>query len=94
MSKIELKFDKMLTRLAGNEYGSEIFNNQVKKHIDWNAKTEIVFPKNIDRIAISFIQGFAKGILQRIDKNNIEELLVFKASSKELEEKILNNIKF
>lgn len=31
MNKINLEFDKQLTRLAGNLFGEEIYNNQVKK---------------------------------------------------------------
>ena len=94
MNKINLVFDKQLTRLAGNPYGAEIYNNQVKEKIDWDAQNEIIFPNEINRIAISFIQGFAKEILKRVDKNEVEKLFVFKASSSELEEKILNNILF
>ncbi len=94
MNKIELIFDKTITRLAGNEFGYKTYLDQVVNKIDWNNKNIIVFPKEIDRIAISFIQGFVRDILKKIDKNNIGELVIFEASSKELEEKILNNIKF
>lgn len=94
MNKINLEFDKMLTRLAGNMYGSEVYNDQVKNKIKWEEQNQIIFPDRIDRIAISFIQGFSKEIVKKIDKNEIEKLLIFKVSSKELEEKILNSIKF
>ena len=94
MNKINLEFDKQLTRLAGNLFGEEIYNNQVKKNIKWNEKNEIIFHNQIDRIAISFIQGFAKEILKKIDKNEVENVIVFKASTKELEKKILDNMLF
>lgn len=94
MNKINLVFDKQLTRLAGNPFGAEIYDSQVKDKIDWNNKNEIIFPNQINRIAISFIQGFTKEILKKIDKNEVEKLFIFKASSAELENKILNNILF
>ena len=47
MNKINLEFDKQLTRLAGNLFGEEIYNNQVKKNIKWNEKNEIIFPIDI-----------------------------------------------
>lgn len=94
MNKILLTFDKTITRLAGNEFGYKTYKEQVEKNIKWNEINEIAFPNEIDRIAISFIQGFARDILKRIDKNDIESLLIFSTSSKELELKIINNIKF
>lgn len=94
MNKINLVFDKQLTRLAGNPFGAEIYDNQVKDKIDWSTKNEIIFPNQIDRIAISFIQGFTKEILKRVEKNEVEKLFIFKASSPELEKKIINNIMF
>lgn len=94
MNKINLTFDKQLTRLAGNPYGAEVFDKQVREKIDWSGKNEIIFPDQIKRIAISFIQGFAKEILKKVDKNDVEKLFIFKASSDELEKKILNNILF
>lgn len=94
MNKIELKFDKTITRLAGNEFGYNTYKEQVENNVEWNNLNEIIFPKEIDRIAISFIQGFARDILKKIDKNNIEEIFIFNTSNKELAEKIINNIKF
>ena len=94
MNRINLVFDKQLTRLADNPYGYEVYENQIKDKINWEEVNEIIFPQQIDRIAVSFIQGFAKEILKKVDKNDVEKLFVFKASNKELEDKILNNIIF
>ena len=73
---------------------AEVYENQIKDKINWEEVNEIIFPQQIDRIAVSFIQGFAKEILKKVDKNDVEKLFVFKASNKELEDKILNNIIF
>lgn len=94
MNRINLVFDKTITRLAGNEFGYKTYLEQVEGKIDWDNKNVITFPNEIDRIAISFIQGFVRDILKKIDKNKIGELIVFEANTKELVEKILSNINF
>ena len=94
MNKIELKFDKSLSGLAGNAYGLSEYEAQVKDKFDWNDKNEIIFPENIVKIGISFIQGFFSVILDKINKNDIEKYLIIKSSSSELTNKIIENIKF
>ncbi|MDD3187027.1 MAG: hypothetical protein PHD02_00955 [Bacilli bacterium] len=94
MKIIKLEFEKTLTRLAGNPFGVKVFSEQVESNIDWNELNKIIFPEQINRIAISFIQGFAKEILKRIDKNDIEKVFDFEVSSEELKEKIISSIKF
>ena len=45
-------------------------------------------------ISVPECRKIAKEILKKVDKNDVEKLFVFKASNKELEDKILNNIIF
>lgn len=68
-NKIELKFSNSITRLAGNPYGAEIYNNQVKEKIDYNMQNIIIFPEYIEDIAISFVQGFTFEIFNEISKD-------------------------
>lgn len=86
MNKIELKFDNTITRLAGNPYGQRVFNEQVKNFIDYNDINLLVFPKTIENIAISFVQGFSKGILENISIEEFSKKIKIEAS-----EKIKNN---
>ena len=64
MNKIELSFKKDIKGLAGNDYGYEIYCKQVANKIKWDDINTIIFPKYIERIAISFIQGFCRDILK------------------------------
>lgn len=91
---IELEFDKTIAGLAGNDYGYEEYKKQILNKFDYNKKNTIIFPKEIKKVAISFVQGMFKDILKEIDKNEIEEYVIIKSSSEQLTNKIVNNIKF
>lgn len=91
---IDLKFDKSISVLAGNEYGYEEYKKQIQEKFDINKINLITFPDNIKKIAISFVQGMFRDILNQIDKNELEKYIEIKSSSEELTEKIINNIKF
>lgn len=52
--------DKTLTGVAGYDYGKEIFEKQVSQFFDKEKNITIQFPEQIERIAISFVQGFTK----------------------------------
>lgn len=91
---IELKFDKTIAGLAGNDYGYEQYKKQIKNKFDYNKKNIIIFPEQIRKVAISFVQGMFTDILKVIDKNEIEEYVTIKSSSEQLTNKIINNIKF
>lgn len=94
MNKIELTFAKDVSGLAGNDYGRKTYHEQVESKINWNEKNIIVFPKYIERVAISFIQGFCSEILKKVDKNEIEKIITIESSSDYLTNKILLNMKF
>ena len=91
---IELKFDKTISGLAGNDYGYEEYKKQIKDKFNYDKKNIIIFPEQIKKVAISFVQGMFKDILKEIDKNEIEEYVFIKSSSDQLTKRIWNNIKF
>ncbi len=94
MNKINLKFDKTITGLAGNLFGVVEYEKQAKEKFRWDEQNEIIFPDHIKKIGISFIQGFFSEILSKIDKNAIDKYIVIKSSSNELTTKIMENLKF
>lgn len=97
MSKIiKLDLPKSISRFAGNDYGYEIYLNQVKDKIDFNKNEKIIieFPEHVEGVAISFIQGFVREILENISKDEIDDYIEIKSSSDYLTKKILENIKF
>ncbi len=91
---IELEFDKTISGLAGNDYGYEEYKKQIKDKFNYDKKNIIIFPEQIKKVAISFVQGMFKDILKEIDKNEIEEYVIIKSSSDQLTKRIWNNIKF
>ncbi|MBZ9608618.1 hypothetical protein G9F73_012445 [Clostridium estertheticum] len=80
--KIELKFTKSISRLAGNSYGQEIYNKQVKDLIDFSGKNLIIIPSHIEDIAISFVQGFTYEIFEKISKDMFFEHISIDANEK------------
>ena len=91
---INLSFDKTIAGLAGNDYGYEEYKKQIKEKFDYDKNNIIVFPNEIKRVAISFIQGMFRDILEKIDKNEIEKFVTIQSSSEQLTNKIISNIKF
>lgn len=67
-----MKFEKTITKLAGNQFGRVTYENQVKDY-NYVDKLKIIFPKKIDNIALSFIQGFFGNLLKNIGIAGIEK---------------------
>lgn len=80
--RIELKFNNSITRLAGNTFGQDIYNKQVKDEVDFEGVNTIVIPSYIEDIAISFVQGFVYGILERISKDEFNKHFIIEANNK------------
>lgn len=81
-TKIELKINKSISRLAGNSYGQEIYNTQVKDVIDFSGKNLIIIPNYIEDIAISFVQGFTLEIFEKISKDAFFDHIDIQANEK------------
>lgn len=92
MNIIQLKFGKAVTRLAGNDYGRQIYQEQVKDIIDFSSVTQIVFPEQIISIASSFVQGFFDEIIANIGILGIGKQIVIVAPSLDVEKKIIKNL--
>ncbi len=93
-NKIILDFDKTLSGLAGNNFGYEEYKKQIKNKFDYSSNNIIIFPNTIQKVAISFIQGMFKEILEKINKNDIEKYVTIKSATEQLSKKIIENIKF
>lgn len=92
MNIIQLKFGKAVTRLAGNDYGRQIYQEQVKDMIDFSSVTQIVFPEQIISIASSFVQGFFDEIIANIGILGIGKQIIIVAPSLDVEKKIIKNL--
>lgn len=89
---IQLKFDKMITNLAGNRYGNEIFVSQIERNIDYSKLNIVVFPDAIEDIASSFIEGIYKNIGEKYGKTKALEIMVLRAGNSDAQEKIDESI--
>lgn len=81
-NKIELRFKNTISRLAGNSFGQQVYNEQVKDKVDLNSSNIIVIPRQIEDIAISFVQGFIKEILEKISKEEFSNLFIIEGNDK------------
>lgn len=68
--KIEINVDSTITRLVGNDYGQEIFK-KISPAIKYDGKEKniIKFPEHVNRVGISFIQGFVKNIPEEYQRD-------------------------
>lgn len=64
--KIEIKIDKKINALIGYDFGYDVYLNQVKGKLKKNEENIIEFPNEIEKIAISFIQGFESGMIEEV----------------------------
>ena len=92
MNEKLLKFDKMYSGLASNPFGKKTYIEQVKGKVDESQKIRIVFPDQIESVASSFVQGFFADWIDRYGYGWIKDNIEIKARSKELEDKIYENI--
>lgn len=92
MNTIQLHFGKTITRLAGNEYGRQVYEEQVKDIIDFSTETQIVFPSQIISMASSFVQGFFDEIIANIGILGVGKQIVVIAPGINVEEKIIKNL--
>lgn len=93
-NRIDLRFDNTITGLAGYQYGKKVFEEQVKKQIDYeNEKIILWFPDNIRRMASSFIQGFFEDIVKNIGLEGIEKRMeIISGKDEDLKKMVISNL--
>ena len=93
MSKMELQFDKALTKLSGFKLGEDMYTTQVKDKIDFNDDNLIiVIPDRVDLIGSSFIQGFFKEIVDTIGLVGIANQISIESSIPGIKDMIIQNL--
>ncbi len=89
---IKLIFKGDLTKLAGNAFGKNTYETQVKDVIDFNKSIVFEFPMQIDRIASSFVQGFFDEIINEIGVDGVEQQITYISSIPDLKDFVLENL--
>lgn len=92
-NKITLSFPTTINRLAGNHFGVEIYNDQVKEKINYSKKNIIIIPEYIEDVAISFVQGFTQEIFNKIKKDEFTNYFEIQANDK-VRNKFIKSIYF
>lgn len=92
MNSVKLNFKKSETRLAGFPFGKKIYNEQVKDNISLDDDVTIEFPKQIEKVASSFVQGFFSDIINKLGYIGVDEKITIKAGTEKLEDEIKKNI--
>lgn len=91
-NRINLKFKASITGLAGNPFGQSVYKEQVASKINPNERITIVFPEQVEDIAISFIQGFFKEIIDHYGYDKLREMIEVEAGNEFVVKKIWENI--
>jgi len=91
-NEIKLKFDKTVTRLAGNPYGRLVYEEQVKGKVDYNKVVYITFPDEIIYIASSFVQGFFDEIIKKVGVLGVGKQVIITANGIDINKTIIKNL--
>jgi hypothetical protein len=91
--KVELTFEEDETGPAGFPYGEAVFNEQVKDKINYEKNILLVFPKHIEIIASSFVQGFFAELKRRLGIGGIVEKFKLDTSSQWLTDSVIANLR-
>lgn len=84
--RVELEFEHNIRRLAGYEYGYDVFMSQVFGKMIGKEKIVIIFPENIYGIAYSFLEGFlAKPIYLCKNKKQFKHKFKIYSSHKKID---------
>lgn len=86
--EICLEFDKLITNLAGNRFGADVYEEQIKNKIAVKCENTIIFPIQIEDVASSFIQGMYKKLGEEYGKATATQIMKLYAMNKEADEKI------
>lgn len=72
---IIITFNKPLKVLAGNDFGKEVFQNQIEEKFNMTEINTIVFPNTIEIICSSFVQGLFSKYLESMSPEKIMSLI-------------------
>lgn len=92
MDFIKLEFKKDLTKLAGNPFGQETYDRQVKEVINFDNEITFIFPERIDGMGSSFVQGFFSEIVKNIGISGVRERIFIQSSVPDAKNFILHNL--
>lgn len=90
---IKIQVDKSLSNLAGNRFGRQVYNEQIRNKLKEDMTNTILIPNVIDDVASSFVQGIYSEISEKYGKEKARLLMVLKSENAEVMQKIDDSIK-
>lgn len=94
INKIELEFPTILSRITGNDYGLSIYESQIVPKMRQDTINEIIFPKHITGISISFIQGLMGEELNKYGTEKIFDHFIFTSVHEDVKKSIEESVRF
>lgn len=82
MIMIKLEFEKTFSAVSGSDFGERIFKDQVRDKINYEDMNCIEFDDRIKVIGISFVQGFTKEILSKINLEDFDNHFMIKGNER------------
>ena len=75
MQEIQIKIEKGLPSLSGNSYGRKVYLEQFKYAFEKDRQICVIIPDQVERIGISFVQGFIHDIAEKYGKGNVQKYI-------------------
>lgn len=87
--ELKLQFDKELIALGGQEFGSHIWETQIKQHQN-EPHITLVFPKQISCVTTSFGRGLLDAEIKKLGINAVKRKYTIQSSRKGFEKQFWN----
>lgn len=91
---IDLDISTKFTHIAGNAFGVNVYNEQIKDKYKDGDMIEIWFPKHIEGVSISFVQGLISEMVKASDKAKVLKNVKLKSNDPFLNNRLDENLKF
>lgn len=79
-TRIFLEFEKNVTRLAGEDEGLALYNEQIKENLNLNGLNIIEFPEQIECLSISFVLGMTGQLMKIMTLEEFDKVIQFKGN--------------
>ena len=87
--ELKLTFDKELIGLGGQEFGTHIWETQIKQHQDQPHIT-LVFPDQISCVTTSFGRGLLDAEIKKLGMNSVKKKYTIQSTKKDFEKQFWN----
>jgi len=87
--ELKLQFDKELIALDGQEFGTHIWETQIKQH-QYQPHITLVFPDQISCVTTSFGRGLLDAEIKKLGMNSVKKKYTIQSTKKDFEKQFWN----